>query len=73
MSSGHDGVFLFWDESQIPITQEEEDGQSRDLRENVMGVKRDLGLGRSRTEFSKEDWCLGLVLSLTKPASASLQ
>lgn len=67
-------MFLFWDESQIPITQEEEDGQSRDLREcYVMGVKRDLGLVRSRTEFSKADWCLGLVLSLTKPASVSLQ
>jgi hypothetical protein len=43
------------------------------ILENVMGVKRDLGLVRSRTEFSKGDWCLGLVLSLTKPASASLQ
>jgi hypothetical protein len=28
-----------------------------EILENVMGVKRDLGLVRSRTEFCKEDWC----------------
>lgn len=72
MSSGHDGCFYFGMSLKFQSPGRRRMGKAKIL-ENVMGVKRDLGLVRSRTEFSKGDWCLGLVLSLTKPASASLQ
>jgi len=59
MSSGHDGCFYFGMslKFQSPRRRRRRRMGKAEILENVMGVKRDLGLVRSRTEFCKEDWC----------------
>jgi hypothetical protein len=54
MSSGYDGCFYFGMSLKFQSPGRRRMGKAKIL-ENVMGVKRDLGLVCSRTEFSKED------------------
>jgi hypothetical protein len=56
MSSGHDGCFYFGMSLKFQSPERRRMSKAKIL-ENVMGVKRDLGLLHSRTEFSKEGWC----------------
>jgi hypothetical protein len=57
MSSGHDGCFYFGMSLKFQSPGRRRRMSKAKILENVMGVKRDLGLLRSRTEFSKEGWC----------------
>jgi hypothetical protein len=57
MSSGHDGCFYFGMSLKFQSPGRSRRMSKAKILENVMGVKRDLGLLRSRTEFSKEGWC----------------